>query len=84
MADCGPGRLTVQKELSVETVTVVLEELKVFLEQEQVEEVMMDMVFQNSFKSSQRSVILEDISGLYTDQVGMEQLNETSTIKAME
>ena len=33
----------------METVTVVLEELEVFLEQEQVEEVMMDMVFQSKF-----------------------------------
>ena len=49
MADCGPGRLTVWKELSVETVAVVLEELEVFLEQGQVEEVMMDMVFQSEF-----------------------------------
>ena len=49
MADCGPGQLTVWKELSVETVAVVLGEFEVFLEQGQVEEVMMDMVFQSEF-----------------------------------
>ena len=49
MADCGPGRLTVWKEFSVETVDVVLEELEVFLEQGQEEEVMMDIVFQSEF-----------------------------------
>ena len=45
MADCGPGRLTVWKELSVETLAVLFEELEVFYEQEQIEEFMMDMVF---------------------------------------
>ena len=49
MDDSGPGRLKIRKELSVETVNVVLKELEVFLEQGQVEEVMMDMVFQSEF-----------------------------------
>ena len=38
----------------METVAVVLEELEVFLEQGQIEKVMMDMVFQSEFLQIRR------------------------------